>query len=147
MFKGRILKIRPGHEANCSSGMIPMFMLVLGSGASFLLTLGPSIALVLGHCRSTPSGRLSKWYLIAPLVLGWLVVAGLVLWLYPESYSRSDEAAIVVLGLGIAASYSLAVAAGYRLVPRLRGWICLLTPLICALGVIISAVVAFFLVS
>jgi hypothetical protein len=145
MRKGKILKARLGREANCSSGMVPMFMLILGGGGSLLLVLGASIAQAIGHHKSASTGKLSKRYLLIPLVFGLVIVTGLGLWFYPMSYSRADEATIIVLGLGLATWYSLAVVAGYRLASRVRYWICLLVPLLFALGTAISAVVAFYL--
>jgi hypothetical protein len=143
MKKGKILKIRVGHEANCSSGMVPMFMLILGSGGGLLATLAASVAQAMAHHKNASTRRLSKGYLLIPIVLGLLGIAALGLWLYPESYSRADQASIVALGLGIAASYSLTVGGGYLLAPRLRYWLLLVAPLIFILSLFLIASILF----
>ena len=143
MRKGKILKVRPGHEANCSSGMVPLFLLVLGGGSGLLITVGTAVAQATGRRKQAAAGRLGRGYLVVPLVLALVVLTGLGLWLYGESYSRIDEVAIVVLSLGLAASAAGAVAAGYRLAPRVRYWILLIVPLVFLGGAVLSAIAAF----
>lgn len=153
--KGKILRVRPGHEANCSSGMVPLYLLILGGGSGLLITVGAAIAQAVeqhkwpavGQRKRAATGRLGKGYLVIPLVLVLVVLTGLGLWLYGEAYSHIDEALIVLLCLGLAASAGGAMAAGYRLAPRVGYGILLISPLVFLAGTVLSAVIAFYLPS
>lgn len=140
MQEGKILKIRVGHEANCSSGMVPLIMLMFGGPTFLLLTIVASIVQAVKLKDDAVTSERRKRYLTVPLVIGLTVAAGLTLFFLPASYGASDQAACLLLGIGSAVSWSLAIAAGYRLAPRIRGFVCLVVPLILVASLAASAV-------
>lgn len=90
MRKGSILKIKPGHEANCSSGMVATYFMMLGSCSLVPLATITAIihSLKAGAISERPlMDRKNLLYLIIPLCVGLLPAA--VLW---ATYS---------LGLGV----------------------------------------------
>lgn len=140
MRKGRILKVRPGHEANCSSGMVALVMLV---GAA--VTLLPASLIVAGVQAAnlgkgkSPSRRGLYW--IVPLVVG---VLATVLGCMFVGTSGFDSAALVAIVLGIGGSFILACLTGYVMAPRMGHpyWLLLLAPVILVAGSFLSAVSA-----
>lgn len=140
MQEGKILKIRVGHEANCSSGMVPLIMLMFGGPTFLLLTIVASIVQAAKLKDDALTSERRKRYLTVPLVIGLIVAAGLTIFFLVASYGASDQAACLILGLSSIVSCSLAIAAGYKLVPRIRGFVCLVAPLIFVAGFAILAV-------
>ena len=139
MSKGKILKIRIGHEANCSSGMVAMFMLMVG-GVTYL-PLSVTTAAVQASKLSTGALRGGKgtscW--IIPQVLGLVVTAFLVYGSFTSGYGVSGPLS-AALAMGV--SFALAVTVGYVLASRIKYWVCLVSPLILTAGFVLFYMVS-----
>lgn len=127
MRRGKIIKIRIGHEANCSSGMVALGMLMLGAITYLPLSL---IAAVL-QTATMPrvKSQRQKWiiYLIIPLALGLIITALLAYWASTRGYARED---LLGLALIMGLSFAVSVTGGYKLAPKIRYWNCLAVPII-----------------
>jgi len=131
MHKGKILKIRIGHEANCSSGMVAMFMLMVG-GVTYLPLSLITAAIQASKLRADVARtgkRIGYW--VVPQVLGLGVAAFLVYWAFTSNYAVTGPL-ITALAMGL--SFALSVTAGYRLAPRIGYWICVVAPLVLVLA-------------
>lgn len=130
MKTGKILKIRIGHEANCSSGMILLVMLY-GSAITYLPTGAITGGLQADQARraGVVSNRINRNSQIAGLIF----TIGLFILGVTSGYSVSflGMAALVLGG-----AYAVAVYAGGNLAPKIGYWNILLVPLIQALLVI-----------
>jgi hypothetical protein len=138
MRKGRILKVRSGHEANCSSGMVALTILM---GAA--VTLLPSSLIVagiqaggLGRDRTPPNRQL---YWILPVGLG-ILLTGLTAW-WSTGLGYNDRY-LVLFVLGVGGSFILACVIGYVSAPRMNhpGWLVLIAPLIVVVGSVASLI-------
>jgi hypothetical protein len=137
MLRGKILKVRPGDEANFSAGSVFLDLMVLTGPAVTLATLLPASIIVSGiqaaKLRAGKSPRRRPLYWAIPVGLGiictWLTIA----WVrgFGDEYSN-----LLPPVLGMGASFVLVCLAGYALSPRMRhvGWLVLLAPLILVLG-------------
>jgi hypothetical protein len=140
MKKGRILKVRPGHEANCSSGMIALIVL-MGSAVTLLpasLIVAGIQAGGLGRGKSPP-GRARYW--IIPVGLGIVATVAAVLWVMDSGHSTSY---LVPFVLSLGGAFILSCLVGYVLAPRMNhpGWLVLIAPLILAGGSAVSVFVS-----
>jgi hypothetical protein len=132
MNRGQVIKVKSGHEANCSSGMIALTVL-MGAAVTLLpasLIVAGLQAAGLGQGKS-PRRRALYWVipvglgLVATLVTaGWVTTLG-----YNDSY-------LVLVVLVIGGSFVLASLTGYVLAPRMNrpAWLFLLAPLILVAG-------------
>jgi len=116
-----------------------MIMLMFGGPTLLLLTLVASIVQAVKLKDDVLTSERPKRYWIVPLVLGLIVAVGLTLVFSAVSFGAQDQAACVILGLSSIASFGTAIAAGYRLAPRIRGLVCLVAPLIFVVGFVVSA--------
>jgi hypothetical protein len=132
MNRGQVIKVKSGHDANCSSGMIALTVLM---GAA--VTLLP-ISLIVAGIQAANLGRgqcprRRALYWIVPVGLGLvatLVAAG---WVTSLGYSDSYLVRVVVV---VGGSFILAGLTGYMLAPRMNrpAWLVLLAPLILVAG-------------
>lgn len=135
MHKGKILKVRPGHEANCSSGMIAMFVLMAGGTLYLPLAMITAIVQATGSSKAQTTGD-RKWrYWIVPQILGLVPLAHLVHTTYSSGYGVTLPL-LISLAMGLA--FALTTAAGYILAPRIRYWLCLLVPVLLVLFFVIG---------
>jgi hypothetical protein len=136
MTRGRILKVKEGHEANCSSGMIAL-MILIGAGVTLLPASLITAGLQATRLRRGESPLKQTQYWAIPVGFG--IIATLVgIWFVSSSGYSDSYLLPLVLSLG--GSYILAVMTGYALAPRLKrtGWLFLLVPLILVAGGAIS---------
>jgi hypothetical protein len=134
MQKGKIVKVRVGHEANCSSGMIAMFLLMGGAATYLPLAL---ISAVVQASRLSEKGRENSaklMYWLVPQLLGLGLTAFGVYFALTSGYGVSGPLLIALI-MGV--SFAIAVSVGYKLAPRIRYWVCLVVPLITMSGVAI----------
>ncbi|MEW6347869.1 MAG: ankyrin repeat domain-containing protein [Thermodesulfobacteriota bacterium] len=141
MPKGRILKIKPGHEANCSSGMVA-FAVLMTCGVTLLpLSLITAIvhSLKAGSLAERPlRSRKNIWYWIIPSCLG-CVITALMLWL---ALTSGHSARVPVTeGVVMGAAFIVAVSMTYYLAWRIgrRRLVFVLIPVIPLLWVALSA--------
>jgi hypothetical protein len=119
LTKGKILKVRIGHEANCSSGMIAGFLVIYGSGAYLLLSLITSMTHAVVRAANLRTGeeggRVPIVYWIVPQVIG-LVLTVLLGWVA----FWDNAATLVVIALMMSIFLALSTVAGYVLIQRTR---------------------------
>lgn len=135
MSKGKILKIRVGHEANCSSEMVVMYMLALG-GVTYLPMSLITTAVQAAKLRTdTPRGWKRLLYWFVPQIVGLGLTAYFVRLAFNSSYSVIGP---VVMALTMGMSLFVSITASYILVPRLkhRSLIYLIAPLVMVLSCI-----------
>lgn len=124
MKKGRILKVRLGHEANCSSGMILLIML-FGSAITYL----PAAAITGGVqvSETKRDGNVSDKTKRGSQIAGLIFTIGLFLLGVTSGYSGTflGGAALVLVG-----GYAIAVKAGNNLAPKIGYWNIIVVPLI-----------------
>ena len=142
MNRGRILKVRSGHEANCSSGMVALVVLV-----SAAVTLLPASLVVTGiQAFKQGPGKSPRWrwlYWAIPLVL-----SGLAIW---AGYmmvidSGHNTGFLVSFVFGTGGSFFLACLTGYVMAPRMDrpGWLVLMAPVILVAGSLLSLFISYF---
>jgi len=124
MNNGKILKIRLGHEANCSSGMVLIAMLFV-SGVTHLPTA--VIASAVQGYQARRKGEVSQKAMWIPQVIGLVFTAAMFIYGVVSGYSAT-YLGIMVLVLG--AVFALAVYIGSRLAPKIGYWNILAVPLI-----------------
>lgn len=139
--KGRILRIRMGHEANCSSGMISGFFLMCGSGVYLLLSLITSTVYAVVRTnmvkRDEQDSKMPIAYWTVPQLPG-LGLAILLGWI-----AFADNAAYLTIGaLAMSVFLALSTGVGYILMQRVRRPVlligtALLVPLIYAVCLVI----------
>lgn len=130
MKKGKILKVRMGHEANCSSGMILLVML-FGSAITYL----PAAAITGGvQVKETErDGYVSEKTQRGSQIGGLIITIGMFLLGVTSGYSASFLGmAALILGAG----YAIAVHTGKNLAPKIGNWNILVVPIIQILLVI-----------
>ena len=137
--KGKILKIRLGHEANCSSGMIAMFILM----AAAVTHLPLAIVTAIIHVTRLKKDAEKKWrilYWLVPQILGLGFTAFLIRLSLDEFYGYSRY--LTVFAAAIGASFALATTATYLPASRIRrAWLVVpMAPLVFVLGVALSIV-------
>jgi hypothetical protein len=142
MHKGKILKIRMGHEANCSSGMVAMFMLMVG-GVTYL-PLSPITAVVQAASlpADAPQTRSRAKYWVIPQVLGVGITAFLVYGALNSGYAVSGPL-LTALAMGL--SFALSVIVGYKLASRIGYWVCLVNPLVLVVGFVTFEVIGIWI--
>ena len=119
MSQGKILKIRLGHEANCSSGMVSgMIMAYACMGQVPVAIITASMQMAAARMRWPKIGRRLTW--IVPQVLG---LAFIVFYFqradYGWGYSRYPYETITTTAT-FATGFALAISLGYFLTQRLR---------------------------
>jgi hypothetical protein len=122
MRKGKILKIRMGHEANCSSGMVFLGMLFY-SAVLHLPTGLITAGLQAGDVKKR--GEIRKGIQLVPQIVGLLITA----FLFYIGYDWG-EFSYGVLGLFIGAAFAISVFAGNKLAHKIGYWNLLVVPLI-----------------
>jgi predicted lysophospholipase L1 biosynthesis ABC-type transport system permease subunit len=129
MKTGKILKVRLGHEANCSSGMVGLVMLMLGAVTYLPLSLITATVQAAKLKRDNPKSKWQILYWVIPQVLG-LGLFALQLWIANDGYGLAGW--LLELAIAFELCFALAVTAGYIIVRRLRYpfLLCLLVPLI-----------------
>ncbi len=137
MSQGKILKIRLGHEANCSSGMVTGMILTFACiGQLPVAVITASIQAAAAKRKWSKLGRFLTW--IIPQVLGLAFIAFYIQRAdYGWGFSRYPYE-IITTTATIAASFALAISAGYFLAPRLRSpfWVIPIVPVIFVASVI-----------
>jgi hypothetical protein len=124
MKKGKILKVRLGHEANCSSGMFLLMMLYLSAYTylpTSLITSG-----IQAH-QARRHGEINKKTIWIPQVIGLVFSIALFLIGITSGY---DEVYLGMMAVGIGAAFAIAVYAGSKLAPQIGYWNILAVPLI-----------------
>lgn len=124
MKKGKILKVRLGHEANCSSGMFLLAMFYY-SALTHLLT-AVTTAFIQSHQVRYHSeiSKKTKWI---PQVIGLVFTVGLFLLGIDSGY---DAAYLGMMAVVLGAGFAIAVYIGSRLAPKIGYWNILAVPLI-----------------
>lgn len=132
-MKGKgILRVRLGHEANCSSGMVVMATF-LASGLVLLpLTVITGVCQAIDLKADAPKSKRAFLYWLLPLIPG-LVVMAFLLRLASNYVLGPDLAALI---LGPVTFYALAIWIGYHYAPRFKrtGFRVLIVPGIFVLG-------------
>ena len=132
MNRGQVIKVKSGHEANCSSGMIALTILM---GAA--VTLLPATLIVAGlqaaHLGQGKSPRRRALYWTVPVALGLVATLLTAGWVTTLGYNDSY---LVRMVLAVGGSFILACLTGYVLAPRMNhpAWLVLLVPLILVAG-------------
>lgn len=137
MDKGKVLKIRVGHEANCSSGMVVVYILMVAAVTHLPLSLIAASAQAAKLNKDAPRKERRLRYWLIPQILG-LVCTAFMVWLSFDSfYGYSSDLAMLALAIG--GSFALAITIGYFLAARMRssGWVVLIVPLAFVLGVVL----------
>jgi hypothetical protein len=123
-FDGKILKVRYGHEANCSSGMFLLVMLF--AGAVTYLPAAVITSAVQAH-QARRLGEISQRAKWIPQVIGLVITVGLFIWVNPSGYNATSLGILaVVLGVG----FAIAVYLGSKLAPKIGYFNILAVPLI-----------------
>jgi ABC-type transport system involved in cytochrome c biogenesis permease subunit len=139
MNKGKILKIRMGHEANCSSGMVSLLLLMIGTVTYVPLSVITAAVQAKKMPEDAPKGRKLLIYLIIPQVLGLAITAYLVYQAYTAGYNPQSP---LVLALVMGCSFALSVAIGYTLASRMRYLNCLVVPSVLVAGFFVFNIIA-----
>jgi hypothetical protein len=124
MGKGKILKVRLGHEANCSSGMVAIILWGLGTATYLLLAIVAAIVQATIIAWRRPS------WIILPILVA-LFAAPLAYVALTNGLGDSSHPHLLFV-LPAILSYVLTVIIGYVLASRLESpyHICLVTPMI-----------------
>lgn len=139
MKKGKILKVRLGHEANCSSGMFLLMMLYLSAFTHLPTSL---IASGIQAHQARSRGEISKKTKWIPQVIGLVFTIGLFLIGIDSGY---DGVYLGMMAVVLGAAFAIAVYAGSKLAPKIGYWNILAVPLIqVALVYVLFWVVMFF---
>lgn len=139
MNKGKILKIRMGHEANCSSGMVTLFLLMIGAATYVPLSLITAVVQAKKMPGEAPQGKKRLIYLIIPQVLGLAITAFLAYEAFTMGYNPKGPFAVVLI-MGIA--FALSIAVGYKLASRISYLNCLVVPSVLVAGFFVFNVIA-----
>lgn len=139
MHRGKILKIRMGHEANCSSGMVVLFLLMIGAVTYFPLSVITAAVQAKMMPKEAPQGRKRLIYLIIPQLLGLAITAFLAYEAYTAGYNPESP---LVLAVVMGCSFALSIAVGYKLASRIRYLNCLVVPSILVAGFFAFNVIA-----
>jgi hypothetical protein len=139
MNKGKILKIRMGHEANCSSGMVSLLLLMIGTVTYVPLSVIAAAVQAKKMPEDAPQGRKRLIYLIVPQVLGLAITAYLVYQAYTAGYNPESP---LVLSLVMGCSFALSIAVGYKLASRIRYLNCLVVPAVLVAGFFVFNIIA-----
>lgn len=131
MEKGKILKIRFGHEANCSSGMIMIIMLYV-SAFTHLPTAIISSAIQAQQARNL--GEISKATKWTPQVFGLIITFGL---FFFGANSGYDGLSLGLMAFIFGGGFAVAVYIGSLLAPKIGYWNILVIPLIQVSSVIL----------
>jgi len=124
MKKGKILKIRLGHEANCSSGMFLLVMLYLSAFTHLptaFITSGIQADQAKKHGEIS---RKTKWI---PQVIGLIFTAVLFYFGWTSGYS---DVYLGMMGLVLGGAFAIAVFAGSKLASKIGYWNMLVVPII-----------------
>ncbi|MBN1317539.1 MAG: hypothetical protein JXA42_18800 [Anaerolineales bacterium] len=132
MEQEKVLKIRMGHEANCSSGMV-FTMILMGGGVTLLpasIIIGAIHAAKLGNGKK-PGRRWLYWFI--PLLLG-LVFS--VYSAYINQTSGYSDAFFTPLVIGIGLLFIFLSFFSYSRSPRMKRpwWLVLQLPLLLIVG-------------
>jgi len=139
MRRGKILKIRMGHEANCSSGMVTLFLMMLGTVTYIPLSVITAAVQAKKMPEDAPQGKKRLIYLIIPQVLGLAITAFLVYQAYTAGYNPQSP---LVLALVMGSSFALSIAVGYKLASRISYLNCLVVPSVLVAGFFVFNVIA-----
>jgi len=127
MGEGKILKIRLGHEANCSSGMVAMFILFLGAVTHFPLSIITSAIQAKKMPVNAQRNRRDFRYWLIPQLLGLVITAIMISIAVTSGYGILGP---LMTALIVGISFAISITAGYILVPRIRYLTCFIVPLI-----------------
>ena len=124
MKQGKILKIRLGHEANCSSGMI-LIAMFFASAVTHL----PTAAITSGiqARQAKRNGEISKMVQVISQIIGLVFTVLLFFYGVLSGYSG---AFLGLMALMLGAGFAIAVFIGGRLAPKIGYWNILAVPLI-----------------
>lgn len=140
MQKGKILKVRMGHEANCSSGMVVVFLLMIGGVAYLplsLITAAVQAAKLRGDASHT---RKRVLYWVIPQLLGLGVVVAMLYVTFTGNYGTTVP---LIVALALAISFAMSVTAGYWFAPELGYLVLIVCPLVFIIGLIVLLFGAF----
>jgi len=142
MKKGTILKIRLGHEANCSSGMVAMAILMVAAYTHFPLTVITGIVQAVALERGRPRSQWHVMYWIVPQMIG-LCCTAILVWLSVD-HIYGNPGWLTVMALVIGGSYAAAVTIGYFWASRTRYGILapLIVPATFVLGYVLFCIIA-----
>lgn len=147
MSKGQILKVKIGHDANCSSGMITMVFLLYGSGVYLLLSFITSVVCaVIRTIKLKTHRKKDKVH-----ILYWIIpqILGLGLTAFLGCVAFADNAAVLTVGaLAMNIFLALSTVIGYILMQRIKHPVLLigttlLVPLIFAIFLVVSLQIFF----
>lgn len=139
MKNGKILKVRLGHEANCSSGMIFVAMLFL----SVITYLPAAVITSAIHAnQAKKSGGINQKAKSIPQIIGLVITIGMFIFGVTSGYNAGSLGMIaVVLGAG----FAITAYISSRLAPKIGYWNILAVPVILvALVYILIAFLASF---
>jgi hypothetical protein len=126
MNKGKVLKIRMGHEANCSSGMV-LVMILMGGGVTLLpasVIIGAIHAAMLGGDKK-PAHRWLYWFI--PFLLGLAFIGFFTN--YDQTSGYGSSFTLLIIGIGLL--FIVLSFISYSKAPRIKhpGWLSLILPL------------------
>ena len=124
MKNGKILKVRLGHEANCSSGMIFVAMLFL----SVITYLPTAVITATIHAnQAKKSGSISQKARSIPQIIGLVITIGMLIFGVTSGYN-AESLGIIAIVLG--AGFAITVYISNKVAPKIGYWNILAVPLI-----------------
>lgn len=124
MIKGKILKVRLGHEANCSSGMFLLVMLYL---SAFTYLPAAVITSAIHAKQARRDGEIGQWAKRIPQIIGLVFTVGLFIFAVTSGY---NAASLGMAAVALGAGFAIAVHFGSRLASKIGYWNILAVPLI-----------------
>jgi hypothetical protein len=119
MSKGKILRVRMGHEANCSSGMYAAYFILIVGRAAFLLVALLSLVVQAANLRNPALDDRRRFrYWATPQVIGLILSAILILFVFFVDSIGLWSLWMVLLVLSI--PFALSITVGYVLLPRIK---------------------------
>ena len=122
MEKGKILKVRFGHEANCSAGAFLTMILYVSAATYLPMTL--IVSGIQAH-QVRKRGEISKNLKWVPHIVGILITLGLLIIAFSSSFGRVFLGLVAVVLGGV---FSIAVFIGAKLAPKIGYWNMLVVP-------------------
>ena len=124
MENGKILKVRFGHEANCSSGAF--LALILFVSAATHLPMSLIVSGIQAH-QVKKQKEISKKLKWVPHIVGIVITLGLLVIAISSGFDREFLGLVAVVIGGV---FSLAVFIGTKLAPKIGYWNLLVVPCI-----------------